>query len=53
MQNLSELDKNLEGTTVNDNTFFCFVAHNIAVLLQHVYRESFYINHILIFFNNP
>ena len=38
------------GTTVDDDTFLSLVAHNIAVLLQHVACESLYLKHILFFF---
>ena len=38
------------GTAVDDDTFLGVVAHNIAVLLQHVACESFYLKHILFLF---
>ena len=32
----------IEGTTVYDDTFLGFIAHNVAILLEHVDLKSFY-----------
>ena len=38
------------GSTVDDDTLVGLVAHNVAVFLQHVAGECFYVKHIILFF---
>ena len=39
----------IESSTVHNHTFLSFVAHNIAVFLQHIASEFLYIQHRLIY----